>query len=50
MAELALDDVERNALTGELKRVGVAQLLRRKASPDPGAYGEPAEFAADGGA
>ena len=28
MAELALDDVERDALTGELERMRVAQLVR----------------------
>jgi hypothetical protein len=50
MAELALDDVECNAFAGELERVRVAQLVRRKAAPDPGAGGEPAELAADRGA
>jgi hypothetical protein len=50
MAELALDDVERDALAGELERVGVAQLVRRKAAPDPGAGGEPPELRADRGA
>ena len=50
MAELALDDVQRYALAGELKRVRVAQLVRRKAASDPRARGEPAELAADGGA
>ena len=49
MAELALDDVERDALTGELERVRVAQLVRRKAAPDPRAGGEPAELGADRG-
>jgi hypothetical protein len=33
--ELALDDVERDALTGQLERVRVAQLMRRKPTPDP---------------
>ena len=49
MAELALDDVERNTLTGELECVRVAQLVRREAAPDPGAGGESAELGADGG-
>jgi hypothetical protein len=49
VAELALDDVERNALTRELERVRVAQLVRRKAAPDPRAGGEPAELGADRG-
>jgi hypothetical protein len=50
VAELALDDVERDALAGELERMRVAQLMRREAAPDPGADREPAELAADGGA
>ena len=50
MAELALDDVEPNALTSELERMGVAQLVRREAAPDPGAGGEPAELGSHGGA
>ena len=50
MAELALDDVQRHALAGQLERVGVAQLMRRKAAPDAGAGGEPAELRTDGGA
>jgi hypothetical protein len=50
VAELALDDVERNALARELERMRVAQLMRREAAPDPGADREPAELAADGGA
>src|SRR3954451_9291616 len=45
--ELALDDVERDVLAGELERMRVAQLVRRKAAPDPGRCGEPAELAAD---
>jgi hypothetical protein len=49
VAELALDDVERNALTRELERVRAAQLVRRKAAPDSGAGGEPAELGADRG-
>ena len=41
MAELALDDVQRHALTGQLERVRVTQLVRREAPPDTGA-GRPA--------
>ena len=37
MPELALDDVQRHALAGELERVRVAQLVRREAPPDAGA-------------
>ena len=48
VAELALDDVEPDALTGKLERVRVPQLVRRKAAPDPGMGREPAELAADG--
>jgi hypothetical protein len=48
--ELALDDVERYALTGELERMRVAQLVRRKPAPDADAGCEPAELGADGGA
>jgi len=33
--ERALDDVERDALAGELQRVRVAQLVPREAAPDP---------------
>jgi hypothetical protein len=36
VAELALDDVQRNALASELERVRVAQLLRLEAAPDHG--------------
>jgi len=48
--ELTLDDGERYALTGELERMRVAQLVRRKAAPDSRAGGEPAELRADRGA
>jgi hypothetical protein len=41
MPELALDDVQRHALASQLERVRVAQLVRREATPDPGASGEP---------
>ena len=33
--ELALDDLERDALAGGLERVGVAELVRREPAPDP---------------
>jgi hypothetical protein len=36
VAELALDDVERHAFAGEFDGVGVAELVRREASPDAG--------------
>ncbi len=48
VAELAPDDVQRHALASEHERMRVAQLVRRKAAPDPGAGGEPAELGADG--
>ena len=50
MPELALDDVQRHALAGELERVRVAQLVRREPAPDAGLGGEPAQLAADPGA
>ena len=49
VAELALDDVQRHALSGELKGMRVAQLVRRQAPPHAGASGEPAELASHGG-
>ncbi len=36
MSQLALDDVERDALPGHLDSVGVAQLVWSEAPPDPG--------------
>ena len=36
VAELALDDVERDAFAGELDRVRVAQLVRDEAAADAG--------------
>jgi hypothetical protein len=33
VAELALDDVQRDALAGELERVRMAQLMRREPTP-----------------
>jgi hypothetical protein len=47
---LALNDVQRHALTGELERVRVTQLVRREPPPDAGAGSNPPELAADGGA
>jgi hypothetical protein len=35
MSQLALDDVERDALPGHLDSVGVSQLVRSKAPPTP---------------
>jgi hypothetical protein len=46
MPELALDNVQRHALAGELERVSVAQLVRRKPASDAGAGGEAAELGA----
>jgi hypothetical protein len=34
--QLALDDVERDALASQLERVGVAQLVRHEAAPNTG--------------
>jgi hypothetical protein len=50
MPELALDDVERNALAGELDGVGVAQLVGREAAPHARLGGEPAKLDAHPGA
>lgn len=36
MSQLALDDVERDALPGHLDSMGVAQLVRSEAAPYPG--------------
>jgi hypothetical protein len=47
VTKLPLDDVQRHALTGQLKRVGVAQLVRRIAPPGSGTRGEAAELGAD---
>ena len=40
MSEVALDDVDRDALTGEFDRVGVAQLMGREPSAHAGRHGE----------
>ena len=49
MAELALDEVQRNALTGKLEHVCVAQLMRREPAPDTRFGSEAPELAAHGG-
>jgi hypothetical protein len=49
VAELALDDVQRHPLPGELDGMRVTQLMRRKASPDARLGGVPAKLAADCG-
>jgi len=50
MAELALDDVQRHALAGQLERVRMPQLVRRKPAPDTRPQGEPAELGSHGSA
>ncbi len=47
MPELALDDVQRDALAGELDGVCVAQLVRCETSADARLGGVPAKLAAD---
>ena len=49
MADLALNDVHRDPLAGELNGVRMAQLVRREAASDAGLGGVPAELSADGG-
>jgi hypothetical protein len=44
--ELTLDDVQRDAFTGELDRVSVAQLVRREATPNASLRGVTAKLAA----
>jgi len=44
VAELPLDDVEGNALAGELDCVRVAELMRREASAHAGLGREPMEL------
>jgi hypothetical protein len=46
VAELALDDVQRHALPGELECVRVTQLVRREPTPDAGPGSDPPELAA----
>ena len=45
VAELALDDDQRYALARHLDGVGVAQLVRREASPHAGLAGDVAQLA-----
>jgi hypothetical protein len=49
VTELALDDVHRHALSGELYRMRVAQLVRREAAPDARLGCMPAKLGADRG-
>ena len=49
MAELALDDDLRLALARNLDGVGVAQLVRRKASPHAGLAGDASQLGARAG-
>ena len=50
MPELALDNVQRHTLAGELNRVRVTQLMRGEPTPDARLDSEAPELAADGGA
>jgi len=50
VAELALNDVERDAFAGQLDGVAVAQLRWGEAAPDTRLGGEPAELDADASA
>src|SRR5439155_26674260 len=49
MAELALDDVQRDTLAGELDGVRMTQLVGSEASPDTCLSGMAAKLGADGG-
>jgi hypothetical protein len=49
VAELALDDDRRHAFAGHLDRVGVAQLVRPEAAPDPCRGSRPPQFGAGRG-
>jgi len=49
MAELALDDVQRDALPSEFKGVGVAQLVWREPASYPCLTGEPTKLDAYSG-
>ena len=46
MPQLPLDDVERDALVGELDGVGVAQLVGRKPPPHAGHRGDAPQLGA----
>jgi hypothetical protein len=50
MPQLALDDVQRHAFTGELERMGVAQLVRGEPAPNAGLGGESAQLDSNAGA
>jgi hypothetical protein len=47
--ELALDDQQRDPFAGDLHRVGVAELVRREPSADPGRRGSVVQGGADSG-
>jgi hypothetical protein len=47
VAELALNDLERYAVSSELHGVRVAQLMRREPAADSRLGRQPAEFGAD---
>lgn len=49
MPQLSLDDVERHALAGQLKRMRVTELVRREPAPHPRSGGEIAELDPDPG-
>ena len=49
MAELALDDIQRDTLAGELDRVRMTQLVGSEASPDTCPGGMAAKLGAHGG-
>jgi hypothetical protein len=50
VAKLALDDVERHALAGELEGMRMAQLMGREPAPDAGLGREASELPADSSA
>jgi hypothetical protein len=47
--ELALDDQQRDPFAGHLDRVGVAELVEREPSADPGRCGSVVQGGADSG-
>ena len=49
MAELSLDDHDRDSFAGHLDRVGVAELVRREPASYPGLSGEAAQLSAGSG-
>ena len=50
MTELALDDIQRHAFSGELEHVGVPELMGRKPPSHPGLGGEAVELQPHSGA